>query len=182
MRQHVVMTESQSSLCCLMFELTAEEKDHFGTAWTQSSYFALELSEVDSNSSSLEPWPSHGGFDTFLERHTMTAVRGPPVQFAKNNDIQSLKSLEQKRHCKTATLTSQSQKDFLTVRITCNLPSNRLPFCPSKHLTACLAEVLTRTAPESQRFPISRLLRLLHLSTRSVKTAMSYLVPRWRIS
>lgn len=69
------------------------------------------LEQLKSGTMAL-PWRC----DTFLERHTMTAVRGPPVQFAKDNDIQSLKSLEQKRHCKTETLTSQSQKDFLTVR------------------------------------------------------------------
>lgn len=49
------------------------------------------LEQLKSETMAL-PWHC----DTFLERHTMTAVRGPPVQFAKDNDIQSLKSLERK--------------------------------------------------------------------------------------
>ncbi len=135
-------------LCCLMFELTAEEKDHFGTAWTQSSYFALELSKVDSNSSSLEPWPSDG-----IATHSSSAT--PWQLFA---DL--LCNLQGQGHTKfeitwaedTAKPKSQSH-DFLTACITCNLPSNRLPFCPSKHLTAWgLAEV-TQTDPEIQTSP-----------------------------
>ena len=172
-----------TSLHCLMFELTAEEKDHFGTAWTQSSYFALELSEVDSNSSSLEPWPSHG-----VATHSWSAT--PWQLFAdllcnlqRTTTYKVWNHLSRKDTAKPKRWQANHKRTFWRCA-TCNLPSNRLPFCPSKHLTAWgLAEVLTRTAPESQRFPdISRLLRLLHLSTRSVKTAMSYLVPRWRIS